>query len=130
MGLAHFFKKEEEPKVELPTITPLEVGKEVTFKDPKTGEFIYQRALSADQRKSIMTIMQKNGQLANQFIGVCRQEIAIGEQKLAVVKAIADSEKEINDIVNKVRDDLKLDKRWGLNMQLGCLERRDPPDGT
>jgi len=107
----------------------LQSGKEVQFKDEKTGEFVYQYPLSADQRKSIMETMRKNGQIANNFIAICRQEFTIKDQKEATYKAIIESEKEINEKVSEIRDELKLDRRWGLNMQLGVLERRDPPEG-
>lgn len=128
-----FFKKKQS-KVETIDIVPQEVaamktGEEVQFKDPKTGEFVYQRAISAEQRKNVMMSMQKNAQLANQYISTSRQALQIEDQIRAINKAITDSEKEINDTITAVRDELKLDRRWGLNMQLGVLERRDAPGG-
>lgn len=105
----------------------LETGKEIQFKDPKSGEMIYQRALSPEHRKSVMEAMQRNASAANQFMGACRQRLAVEDQVGKANKAITDSEKEINDIITGVRDELKLDRRWGLNIQLGVLERRDPP---
>ena len=129
------FEKKKDSVVPLtPPITDavpqaFETGKEVQFKDPKTGEFVYQRALSADQRKFVMDAMQKNAQLANQFIGVSRQVILAQEQAASIHKSIMASEQEINKAIQKVLDDEKLDKRWRLNFQLGLIERRDPPSG-
>ena len=127
--MLNLFKKEE-VKVATPTETPpqiFETGKEMQFKDPKTGEFVYQRAITAENKKILMDAMNKNGGLANQFMQVCRQQIAVAEQIDVVNKAIKESEKEINDTITKIREELKLDRRWGLNMALGVLERRDAP---
>lgn len=125
------FLKKNPAKESTPTQTPvgavLETGKEIQFKDPKTGEYVYQLAMSAENRKKIMDAMQKNAGLANQFMMICRQEIGVQEQKAGVLKAIIESEKEINDKITAVRDEHKLDKRWGLNMGLGVMERREPP---
>jgi hypothetical protein len=130
--MLNLFKKPEEAKAEAPQPSAglaFETGKEVQFKDPKSGEFVYQRAISPEHRKLLMDAMQKNAQCANRFMQVCRQELMFSEQKSAINKEIIASEKEINDHINVVRDDLKLDRRWGLNLQLGVLERRDPPNG-
>jgi len=104
-------------------------GEQTQFRDPKTGEFVYQYPISMEHRKTLMESIQKNAQCANQFIALNRQRMNIDGQVAAVNAQINASEKEINDVITKVRDDLKLDKRWGLNMQLGVLERRDPPTG-
>ena len=74
-----------------------------------------------------MEVMQKNGGLANQFMQACRQEIMVDEQVKNIHKLIIESEKEINERITKIRDEFKLDRRWGLNMALGVLERRDAP---
>lgn len=126
------FKKEEKkdvPAGEASSGLVFETGKEIQFKDPKTGEFIYQRALSAEHRKILMDAMGKNAGLANRFMQAARQKLLIDEQVVNLNKEIVVSEKEINDEITKVRDELKLDRRWGLNLQLGVLERRDPPNG-
>ena|SRR3990167_4329098 len=126
--MLNFLKKKEESK---PTIEPqpkvFEANKEITFRDEKTGEFIYQRPLTPEHRQAIMRIMGQNSQLANQFIQLNRNRLSLDSQINNISKAIIDSEKEIGDIVNKVRDELKLDRRWGLNPNLGVLERKDPP---
>lgn len=106
-----------------------EPGKEVQFKDNNTGEYIYQRALSLDQRRFCAQVMQENGQLANKFIILNRQRIDLEKGIVECMTAIVESEKRINDTVEKIRDEQKLDRRWGLNMGLGVLERRDPPNG-
>ena len=124
--MLNFLKKEK--AVETPLATPIfESDKEVQFKDPKTGEYIYQRPLTADQRRDIMAAMQRNAQAAQAFLQASRQVLMLEEKQIAESKAIVASEKEINDIINRIRDDLKLDRRWGFNMQLQVLERRDPP---
>lgn len=122
-----FNKEEKSETATTPQPQAFETGKEIQFKDQKSGETIYQRALSADHRKEVMDAMQRNASCANQFMNVSRQRIVVEEAIAKANKAIADSEKEINDIITKVRDELKLDRRWGLNIQLGILERRDPP---
>lgn len=131
--MLNFIKKIEHPKTEPVGLDGagqvFETGKQVTFQDPKTGEFVYQMALTPEQRKSVMDTMTKNANLANKFIQASRQRIAIEEQVSQVHKEIIASEKEIQDAITKVRDEHKLDKRWGLNMQLGLLERREPPNG-
>lgn len=113
----------------IPTTPPniLEVGKEHYFKDPKSGESVYQRAMTAEQRGSIMQAMTKNAGAAQKLIMVSRQKIAVDTNFMAVEKEIQESEKVINDIITKIRDEMKLDRRWGFNPQLGILERRDPP---
>lgn len=130
--LGNLFKEKKVETIDVKSETAgmaFETGKEVQFKDPKTGEFVYQRALTAEQRKSLMDAMQENAACANKFMMACRQRVAIEEQIASINKEITASEKRINDSITKVRDDLKLDRRWGLNMQLGVLERRDPPTG-
>jgi len=122
------------PKEQEPAATPTEPvlfegEKERSFRDPKTGEFIYQRAITPEQRKSVFTAFQENASLANQLIGLCRQSLSLEEQTRGCNKQITDSEKKINDHIIKIRDELKLDPRWSFNMQLGCMERRDPPVG-
>lgn len=117
----NFFNKPEtvEPKVE--------AGKEIQFKDPKTGELVWQRPLNNDQKKMIMDAMQKNAICAQVFMQLSRSLITAQERLIVENKNILASEKEIGDIVTKFRDEYKLDRRWGLNMNLGVLERRDPP---
>ena len=122
-----FGKKEEVKPVNPVEPSVLEVGKTITFKDPKTGETIYQIALSPENRKLVMDAMQENGVLGQRFMQASRNRILIEQQVLTIHNEIAISEKKINDTITKVRDEMKLDKRWGFNLQLGILERRDPP---
>ena len=127
-------KKEKVEAVDAQIATPaqpttFEVGKQISFKDNKTGEMVFQIAMNPDQRKALMGSMVKNSGVANRFMVTSRQKLQLEEQLTALNKEITDSEKEINEIINKVRDELNLDKRWGLNIQLGVLERRDPPNG-
>jgi len=105
----------------------LEVGKEVTFKDPKTGEFVYQRAMNPDQRKAIMIALQKNGQCATTSIQLLRNYAVLQKAIMENDNNIVITEKEINDSVQKARDDMKIDGRWLLNPNLLILERRDSP---
>ena len=122
-----FGKKEEVKSVNPVEPTVLEVGKTITFKDPKTGEAIYQIALSPENRKLVMDAMQENGVLGQRFMQASRNRLLTEQQVISVHNEIAASEKKINDTITKVRDEMKLDKRWGFNLQLGILERRDPP---
>ena len=129
--MLEIFKKKtplvEEPKSPQPEV--LEVGKQITFKDPKTSEHVYQIALSPAQRQEMMVAMQKNGQLAQQFLSASRNFLIFIEQAMIANKNISESEKEINTIKTKFRDDLKLDPRWDFNFNLGVMERREPPNG-
>ena len=133
--MLNFFKKSETPtqpnNSPIPTSPPpaLEIGKEVTFKDLKTNEWVYQRALTSEQKKSIIISMQKNSQCANTSIQLSRQRLAVEKAIIENDNQITITEKEINDSLQKVRDELKIDKRWGLNPNLMILERRDPPEG-
>lgn len=123
----------KKPSTTEPTPQPqsqvFESGKELQFKDEKTGEFVYQRPLSAEHRKTIMIAMQKNTMCANQaiqlFMGFMNWFDAAGNLK----KEIVTTEKSINDSVQIARDDMKLSKEWLLNPQLFILERRCPPEG-
>ena len=124
------------PKKETPPTTPelkpteaFQVGKQVTFKDPKSGEHVYQIAMTAENRAAVMQTMQKNANIAQRFLQTSRQALIFQEQSAQANREITESEKEINTTLDKIRDEMKLDKRWGLNMQLGLLERRDPPSG-
>ena len=131
--MLNLFKKQDVPKEEQPlgsTLPVFEEGRERTFKDPKTGEFVSQRMLSSDHRKLLMDKLQKNGGQATQAIQMFRQLVGLLRACLKVDDEIVATEKEINDAMNKVRDDLKLDRRWGLNPNLMILEKREPPDGT
>lgn len=121
------------PPTEVPAPTgqkeiPYDTEKEIQLRDAKTGEFIYRRLLSKEHLKMINDVFMKNAQLGQQFLNISRQDVAVVKKKLEISDLIDKSEKEVNDVINKIRDDKKLDKRWGWNMQLQCLERRDPPD--
>lgn len=130
--MLNLFKKQDNVVVPPIVGTPktFEAGKEVTFRDEKTGEFVYQRSITADQRQECFQNMQENGMLANQFIAMNRQRMAMEIQIDNVNNQINASEKKINEAIEKIRDDMKLDRRWNLNMNLGVLERRDPPTGV
>ena len=108
----------------------MEVGKEVQIRDPKSGEFIYRMAMSAENRKFIFDTIQKNAGVGQRIMTLAINLTAILRQMDAEDKVRIDSEKAIELAVTKVRDDMKIDKRWGLNMALGVLERREPPDGV
>ena len=122
-------KETPPPGAQLAPAEAFQVGKQVTFKDPKTGEHVYQIAMTAENRSAIMQAMQKNANIAQRFLQTSRQALIFQDQSAQANKEITESEKEINTTLDKIRDELKLDKRWGLNMQLGLLERRDPPSG-
>lgn len=111
------------------TPQPIETGKETFTRDPKTGEAIYQRAMSPEHLAKVMGAMNQNIKAAQNFVMVGRQKMAMDAQLIAAEKQIVETEKQINEIVSKVRDELSLDRRWGVNLQLGVLERRDPPNG-
>jgi len=129
--LGLFEKKKEEPKAETPPPTnqPLEIGKEVTFRDPKTGEFIYQRALTQDQRKTIIEPIQRNSMSANKAIQLFIALTGWLENAAAVKAEIVKTEKEIVDAKQKIRDELKLDRQWDINPQTMNFEKRVPPSG-
>lgn len=128
--MLNLFKKPEPPKpVENPQPQVLEIGKEVTFKDLKSGEWVYQRALNPDQKKALIASMQKNAMCANTSIQLSRQRIGVEKAILENDNQITVTEKEINDTLTKIRDELKIDKRWGLNPNLMILERRDAAEG-
>lgn len=131
MNLFDLSKKKVEPQATVTTTEPqaFEAGKERTFRDPRTGEFISQRSMSEEQRKLIVASLQKNTQCASQSIQLSRQFVAIQRAILANDDAITATEKEINESMQKVRDEQKLDKQWGLNPQLMILEKRVPPEG-
>jgi len=133
--MLNLFKKPDEPKTDgaslgapLAQVPVFEDGKERTFKDPKTGEFVSQRALSPENRKLLMEKLQKNGGQATQTIQLFRQILALMKTAIKLDDDITVSEKEINETMNKIRDDMKLDRRWGLNPQLMILEKRESPD--
>lgn len=124
-----FKKKEKIAEVSPEAPKVLETGKEVTFRDPKTGEYVYQRTISPEQRKIISQAFQKNSQMATQSIQLSRQRVAVEKAIIENDNKITETEKEINETVQKVREELKIDGRWGLNPNLMILERRDPPEG-
>lgn len=107
----------------------LEMGKETVTRDTKTGEFVYQRPIGPAQRKECFAALQENGQLANQFVSVNRQLMAIKKQVIEINDKIVASEKRIDAVINAVRDDMKLDRQWVFNINLGCMEKRVPPNG-
>lgn len=126
-----FGKKEEISPIQVAQPTPevFNANEEKQFKDPRTGEVVFQRSMTAEQRTQIFTAMKKNADAAQKLIGMSRQRLNIEKQLIKIEDEIVATEKEVNDIITKIRDDLKLSRQWGLNMQLGVLERRDPPNG-
>ena len=111
-----------------PTDTTFEVGKEVQIRDPKTGEYIYRMAMSPENRKMIFDVIQKNSGCGQRLINLAVNIAGIFRQLEIEDKGRIASEQLIETTITKVRDDMKVDKRWGLNMQLGVLERREPPE--
>ena len=128
MSIFNLGKKKEEV-VELQKPTVFEDGKEVQFKDPKTGEFVFQRPVSPELRAKMFQSMNGNAGLAQQFINTTRQTVEFLIAVMDINTKIKSSEKDINDKIKEIRDDMKLDGRWTFNMQLGCMERREPPEG-
>ena len=111
-----------------PTDTTFEVGKEVQIRDPKTGEYIYRMAMSPENRKMIFDVIQKNSGVGQRLINLAINIAGILRQLEIEDKGRITSEQLIEATITKIRDDMKLDRRWGLNMQLGVLERREPPE--
>src|SRR3990167_2921624 len=117
------------PRPTLPPIdTTFQVGKEVQIRDPKTGEFVYRMAMSPENRKIIFDVIQKNSGVGQRLINLAINIAGILRQLEIEDKGRIASEQLIETTITKVRDDMKLDRRWGLNMQLGVLERREPPE--
>lgn len=106
----------------------LEVGKEITFKDPKSGEFVYQRAITPENRKNIVNAMARNQTCAQQSIQMFMALMGWLENATKLKNEVMTTEKGINEEVQKVRDQFKLDRRWALNPALMVLERRDAPE--
>ena len=111
-----------------PEPTNFEVGKEIQSRDPKSGEFIYRIAMSPENRKMIFDTIQKNAGVGQRLLNISINLAAILRQLDVEDKLRIESEKTIEGAVNKVRDEMKLGKMWGLNMGLGVLERREPPE--
>ena len=111
-----------------PTDTTFQVGKEVQIRDPKTGEYIYRMAMSPENRKMIFDVIQKNSGVGQRLINLAINIAGIFRQLEIEDKGRIASEQLIEATITKIRDDMKLDRRWGLNMQLGVLERREPPE--
>ena len=117
------------PSPTLPPIdTTFQVGKEVQIRDPKTGEYIYRMAMSPENRKIIFDVIQKNSGVGQRLINLAINIAGILRQLEIEDKGRITSEQLIEATITKIRDDMKLDRRWGLNMQLGVLERREPPE--
>ena len=117
------------PSPTLPPIdTTFQVGKEVQIRDPKTGEFVYRMAMSPENRKIIFDVIQKNSGVGQRLINLAINIAGILRQLEIEDKGRITSEQLIEATITKIRDDMKLDRRWGLNMQLGVLERREPPE--
>lgn len=112
-----------------PQQTTFEVGKEVMIRDPKTGEHIYRMAMSPENKKKIFDVITNNAGVGQQLINLSVNLAGILRQLDITDKGRIESEKAIEAVMNQVRDDMKVPKMWGLNMQLGLLERREPPDG-
>ena len=127
-----FFKKKPDTQPAQPNPptndTTFEVGKEVQIRDPKTGEYIYRMAMSPENRKIIFDVIQKNSGVGQRLINLAVNIAGILRQLEIEDKGRIQSEQLIETTITKVRDDMKVDKRWGLNMQLGVLERREPPE--
>ena len=111
-----------------PNETMFEVGKEVMIRDPKTGEHIYRMAMSPENRKKIFDVIQKNAGVGQRLINLSINLASILRQLDIEDKGRIESEKTIEVVMNQIRDDMKVPKMWGLNMQLGVLERREPPE--
>ena len=126
-----FKKKEAKSITDSPTnSSPLIIpsGQEVTFKDPKTGQLVYQRALSLEHKKMIMDTFQLNAEQMNRFLRAALDFLMALERAQAELQNIKISEKEIFNTVQKVRDELKLGKMWEfLPTNPGVLERREAP---
>lgn len=112
----------------IPNQTVFEVGKEVMIRDEKSGESIYRMAMSPQHKQLILSTIQKNAGVGQGLLNLAVNLANILRQLEATDKVRMTSEKEIEDTITKVRDEMKIDKRWGLNMQLGVLERREPPE--
>ena len=108
--------------------TTFEVGKEVMIRDPKTGEHIYRMAMSPENKKKVFDVITKNAGVGQRLINLSVNLAGILRQLDIEDKGRIQSEKDIEAVMNQVRDDMKVPKMWGLNMQLGLLERREPPD--
>ena len=111
-----------------PNETVFPVGKEVYHRDPKTGEHIYRMAMSPENKKKIFDVIQKNAGAGQQLINLAVNIAGILRTLDTVDKGRIESEKAIEAVMNQVRDDMKVPKMWGLNMQMGLLERREPPE--
>lgn len=131
--LSLFNKKEEvKPEPITPPVDPnpvFEVGKERTYKDPKSGEFVYQRAMTAEQKSNVMKALQKNAAHVNAAVQLSRQFAAVLKTLMDNDNKIAECDKEIGEAVQRVRDEQKISKQWLLNPNLMILERREPPEG-
>src|SRR3990167_2912897 len=112
----------------LPNDTTFQVGKEVQIRDPKTGEYVYRMAMSPENRKMIFDVIHKNSGVGQRLINLAVNIAGIFRQLEIEDKGRIASEQLIETTITKIRDDMKLDRRWGLNMQLGVLERREPPE--
>ena len=110
-------------------IPPQTSNNEITFRDEKTGEFIYQRILSENHKKLIMDTYQKNSIFANAFLSISLQLFQILDKGRLELENIKISEKEIQNTIQTVRDDLKIGKMWEFKPNLQLFERRDPPPG-
>lgn len=131
MLLDIFNKKKEEVKVEAINLgtTPVEIGKTVQFQDPKTGQIVYQQALSLEHRKILMGAMQRNGETIQVFIQDSLAYFNALDKCMETRKAIQARGAEVDAKFNEIREELKLPKDWGFNTQLGLLERRVSPGG-
>ena len=85
-------------------------------------------AMSPENRKAIFDVIQKNSGVGQRLINLAVNIAGILRQLEIEDKGRIQSEQLIETTITKVRDDMKVDKRWGLNMQLGVLERREPPE--
>lgn len=122
------FKKK--PVIDVPAVTlppPLNSNQENFARDPKTGESIYQRVLTPEQRVKVTGALNANIQASQQFLQTARQIRQMEKMSHEADMNLIASEKQIGDVVTKIRDEMKLDRRWGLNPQLMVMERRDPP---
>ena len=125
----NFLKKDISPVPIVSNSQPqiMEKGKEVQFKDPKTGQQVYHRSLSSEHRKLLGDAFTNQALIINEYLQTSRQFLAWQQKFLMGEKAIQDNEKILNTTMDEIRNELKLDKRWGINPQLMVLEKRESP---
>lgn len=130
------FKKEATPAVSSATAAtqpvpippaPLETGKETFTRDPKTGMGIYHRPLTPEQFSTTMAAVKINMDAGQNFFHLTRQARHAARMADESEKQMVETEKKLGQIVDKIRDEQKLGRMWGLNPHLMVMERQDPP---